>query len=627
MTDAVDKDIAGTDGAAQPAETTNGNAGELAFSLERFEALAYAREHEAAMGEFMRFLHMLDRNYGALDMYFEARMTAPRAGLDVDPHIINRICSALSALFSDPNFYLSGEGARRLLFLHRWISTLFAASTFGNADHILRALNLNGPGAESVQIRHEHVLKFCVLYTPNSEIPLDMDAMWAFNKYLAASLACSLLSPRFLGMPSAHHKREILLPWLAAKLDEIEDLNVLPVQILHDIYMHCSYADGADRHAIKAPINRLVRKKLLEQNITDIEFKPKKKPKGEKPVMLVVLEWFSGAHSIYRTHSASLRAAREKFKIVGVGMKDLIDDLGREVFDEFREVQGEAVPFVRELAETLRPDLVYYPAFGMFPSSIFLTNLRLAPVQVVSYGHPATSKSPFIDYFVLPEDWVGDPACFSEKLLALPKEAMPFVPSTLAIDIEPKLRVAPETLRIAVATTGMKLNPNFMRTLRRIQQEASQPVEFHFLMGSSRGLMYLEIQRFIQTYLPTAIIHSHLPYAEYLAMLNECDLYANPFPFGNTNGIVDVTAVGLVGVCKTGPEVLEHIDEALFRRIGLPGWLIAKDEDEYVAAALRLIEDEKLRLDLRRQLLKDKAAEVFFKGAPEQFGVALAKLI
>ncbi len=612
---------------AQAPNVAVANIADQAFSLDRFEALAYARLHESATREFMRLLHMLDRNYGALDTSFEAQATASDIGLDVDLHIINRICSALTALFSDPTFHLSIDGARHLFFLHRWVSTLFAASTFGNADHILRALNLNGPGAKNVQIRQEHVLKFCILYTPNSEIPLEMDAMWDFNKNVAASLACSLLSPRFLGMPSAHHKREVLLPWLASKLDQIEDINTLPVPILHDVYMHCSYADALDKHAIKAPINRLVRRKLLEQNITDIEFKPKKRAEGEKPVMLVVLEWFSGAHSIYRTHSASIRAARECFQVIGVGLKELVDERGREVFDEFREIQGDSVRFVRDLAATMQPDIVYYPAFGMFPSSIFLTNLRLAPVQVVSYGHPATSHSPFIDSFVLPRDWVGDPACFSEKLLPLAEESMPFVPSAVTVEIEPKIRAAPEMLRIAVAATAMKLNPGFISTLARIQREASRPIQFHFLMGLSRGLMYLEVRRFIHAYLPGAVIHMHQPYPEYMATLNECDMYVNPFPFGNTNGIVDVTSIGLVGVCKTGREVLEHIDEAMFRRLGLPEWLVAQNEDEYVAAALRLIEDDETRLDLRSRLLKNKTVNIFYQGKPDAFGKALAALM
>jgi hypothetical protein len=574
----------------------------------------------------MQLLRRLDRNYGVLDSTFNATPTADLGGIDADPHIINRICCALTVLFVDPNFNLSVEGARQMFYLQRWISTLFSASTFRNADHILRALNLNGVGAAGMQILKEHATKFCILYTPNSEIPLDMEMMWAFDRNLAASLACSLLSPRFLGTPSAHYKREVLLPWLAARLDAIDDLDLLPVGILHDVYMHCSYADRVDRHAIKAPINRLVRRKLELLKVRDVDFNSNGRADGEKPVMLVVLEWFSAKHSIYRTHSASIRAARQNFRVVGVGMANQVDADGREVFDEFIEIRNEPVQFVRELAADLRPDVVYYPSFGMFPSTIYLTNLRLAPLQVVSYGHPATSNSPFIDYFVLPKDWVGDPACFSEILLPLPTNAMPFVPSAATIELEPKLREAPETVQIAVAATTMKLNPRFIETLVRIRDASSRRVQFHFFMGFSRGLVYLEVRQFILARLPDAVIHTHLPYDVYMRQLNDCDLYVNPFPFGNTNGIVDVTSIGLVGVCKTGPEVLEHIDEAMFRRLGLPDWLVARTEEQYVEAALKLIGDDPLRLSLRRQLLEAQGAAPFYHGRPEQFGEALAKL-
>ena len=53
-------------------------------------------------------------------------------------------------------------------------------------------------------------------------------------------------------------------------------------------------------------------------------------------------------------------------------------------------------------------------------------------------------------------------------------------------------------------------------------------------------------------------------------------MMVNPFPFGNTNGIIDMVTLGLVGICKTGAEVHEHIDEGLFKRLGLPEWLIVK---------------------------------------------------
>lgn len=373
---------------------TNPSAVELKFSLGRFESSCYARQHETGAQELIALLAMLDRNYGGIDHGFFARPTANMDGIDQDPHITNRICSALSALLSDPAFNLSFNGYRQLLYFHRWIATLFAASSFGNADHILRALNIHGPDATAVEVDSTNIVKFCLLYTPNSEIPVNMDALWEHDPTLAVALACALLSPRFLGTIAAHDKREVLLQWLPPKLDQIDDLNELPIGVLHDVYMHCSYADAPNRHAIKAPINRQVRKKLLEHGVRDVDTVPRARTPGEKPLMLVILEWFSAVHSIFRTHSASISAAREQFRVVGIGHAGQVDTVGAAVFDEYFEVSGDTVTFVRAKAQELQPDIAYYPAFGMFLHSVYLTNLRLAPVQIVSYGHPATSMSP-----------------------------------------------------------------------------------------------------------------------------------------------------------------------------------------------------------------------------------------
>ena len=97
----------------------------------------------------------------------------------------------------------------------------------------------------------------------------------------------------------------------------------------------------------------------------------------------------------------------------------------------------------------------------------------------------------------------------------------------------------------------------------------------------------------------------------------------NPFPFGNTNGIIDMVTLGLVGICKTGPEVHEHIDEGLFNRLGLPQWLISDTVDEYVERALRLIENHEERLQLRRQIIKNNGLQTLFRGDPTPMGKVL----
>ena len=94
-------------------------------------------------------------------------------------------------------------------------------------------------------------------------------------------------------------------------------------------------------------------------------------------------------------------------------------------------------------------------------------------------------------------------------------------------------------------------------------------VRFHFLVGQAQGLLFPQLVRLIERYVGDATVYPHQPYADYMATLNRCDLFLSPFPFGNTNGIIDALTVGLPGVCKTGPQVFEHIDEGLFRRVGL----------------------------------------------------------
>ena len=74
--------------------------------------------------------------------------------------------------------------------------------------------------------------------------------------------------------------------------------------------------------------------------------------------------------------------------------------------------------------------MFYAPAVGMFPLTIFLANLRFAPIQVAALGHGASTMAQCMDYYVLDEDFIGDEACFSETLIRMPVDTMPFVRSS-----------------------------------------------------------------------------------------------------------------------------------------------------------------------------------------------------
>ena len=590
----------------------------MEFLLERFEYSVYRNDHETAGRELLALMQMLDSHYGNLANGFSAKpMAAFGTGDEVDAHVLTRIASAISHLFLDPNFKFSPTGFAQVLPMQRWLATLFAVTPFRNADHVLRALNNLGWQTSELQLTSENLNKFALLAFPESEIPINLDGLWQANPVIAVTLGMLWLAPRFLASQSAHSKRELILGWLPDKLQQM-NLDDLPSAILHDVYMHCSYADRPDRHRIKGAVNVIVRNKMLREGLTDVPAPPPLRP-GEKPTMLIVLEWFSGTHSIYRTHSSSIRAAREHFHVIGMGMAHLVDAAGREVFDEFELIDFEGVPVaeqvrqIRRKAEACQAQVLYQPGVGMFPHTIFTASLRLAPLQLTALGHSASTLSPQVDYFAVDEDFIGDESTFTEKLLRLPPGVMPMVPSAgfNPETMKPVLHPPREVVRIAVAASTMKLNPGFLACCRRIADSARTPVHFEILAGQALGLVYLQARNTVRSFLgDRATLHMSQAYEPYMAGIAACDLFINPFPYGNMNGMADMAALGMMGVCRGGPQVHQQIDAGLFRRLGLPEWAIASDVDSYVAAAVRLIDQPEERLELRRQLIA--------RGGPQQ---------
>lgn len=602
-------------------------------SVIRFEQEVAAKNYEAACVELLDILSKIDTNFGGIEgieIDYPSQLNDELVQ-DKIKHFCTRVAVAMSELFSDPKLDISEGGAQRFFTLQRWINMIFASSPFVNADHVLQTYNRN-PDKTNLSDFHldnarSSLIKFCIFYLPESNVNVNLDALWNLDPELCASLCFALQSPRFIGTDQAFSKRGTLLQWFPEKLATIENLNNVPSAISHDVYMHCSYDIAENKHWVKKALNQVIRRHLLKGGWTDRDVTKLGEHNG-KPVMVVLLEHFHSSHSIYRTHSTSMIAARERFHLIGVG-NEAVDAAGQAVFDEFHLLKGDNIfsklNELKEICEKNGAAVLYMPSIGMDLTTIFASNTRLAPVQVIALGHPATTHSDFIEYVIVEDDYVGSEKCFSEQLLRLPKDALPYVPSALAPQhVEYRLRENPEVVNIGIASTTMKLNPYFLAALKAIRDRANVKVHFHFALGQSSGVTHPYVERFIKSYLGNdATAHPHAPYDQYLRILHNCDMMVNPFPFGNTNGIIDMVTLGLVGVCKTGAEVHEHIDEGLFKRLGLPEWLIANTVDEYVERAIRLAENHQERLELRRHIIENNGLQTLFTGDPSPMGKVL----
>ncbi len=618
----------------------------MSLSIESLEHFVQTRQHEAAGNALFAMLYNMDNNAGAMDAI---TCIVPAAfAKSRELHLCERIADATSRLFLDEAFTFSAQGFLRFMCVQRWLSLIYGCTAQRHADHVIRTLCGVSSTAPDFAIPESQLTKCIFLMTVESELPLNLDQLWEQNQTLAASLFFAWLSTTVMASPFAHQKREALLAWWPTRMMEATDFASWPLPVIHQVYMLCSYGFLDGRHAIKKSLNALIRQHLIAQGLGDVAVLASlpistKRPKS-KPVLMVVTEWFSPGFAVYRTHSMTLRALKDKFHLVGMGPRVGANDVGQAVFDEFHETPiGDAlavVVFARELASRIQPNIVYHLGVGMFPHTVYLSNIRLAPIQMVSNGHGASTWSTQMDYFITDEGYISGQAAFGETILPMPANVMQMIPNVdtpdeflKQVQRVPRPRASP--VRIAIAAAIIKINPVFIGTLRTIAERSEAEglsLEFHFPMAQAVEPLYQRIRAEIEAQLDVgfqrrAFVYPHQQYPEYMRIISDCDMFINPFPYGNTNGIADMALLGMPGICKAGPELAEHIDVGMFKLIGLPNWCVAWTIDDYIAATLRMAHNHHERWMLSKQLIEGKVySRLNENQKPEVMGEILLKM-
>lgn len=595
-------------------------------SLPQFERFVIERDHERALIAALTILQAIDGRYGRIDRVAIGSNDSALASDEAVRVFCTRFASAFGQMIAALDFALSGIGYEALLVQRQWLDVIFSLSGFRGSDHLLTLVGQHDQNG-NLSYRGNRLVKMLAVRSVDSRAALDLDQAWRANRDAAALAFLHSVDSLCVTSARGGKFRDTILEWLPERLDEVQ-LGPLTLSNIQNAYLHCSYADTPKKHAIKAGLIRQMRRACLDAGCK--EFAAGAVSRDPRPTIVVVLERFGRSHSVYRTHWLSLRSLRERFNVVWVGYSSQIDGQFQDAYDELIPIpQSELFTTIRTLSdEILRraPALVFHVGVGMSAASIALASLRLAQVQCVSFGHTATTMSPAIDAMILPEDIVGDPDCFSERVVALPRRAMPFMPlSERAAPLPAK--DGNGTVRVAVVASAMKLNAGFIGALKRVAAAARSPVEFHVFPAFAVGLTHRMLAGAFRRELPMAVVHPEMPYPKFLERLAGCDLFLCPFPYGNMNGIVDTASVGLPGVCLDGREAHAHADAAFFARIGLPRDLVARTVEEYVAGAVRLIDDASWRSACRQIVAGCDLGQAFYDGDASLFCEAIADLI
>ena len=590
----------------------------LAFAerIRLFDKLVYAKDFDAAHELLITMLAILERGEegfgtGLVDM---SPLSERQATI---------FCAAITRMMAGSDFVMNDTKFFALASLKRSMMQAFEVSGYRGTEHFLATIGSQDEKGRSTFNRQEIIKLFlCLSVNVLSENLVKLLLRQAPD--IAWPLCLAFLSEQIVYTKTGQAARPKILK--ASELLSRASAKFPLIRNLGPAYMGCSYDESAHKHEIKDAMNAVVTRWLRSVDVEDAKFPHERRAVKKRPTVLIMAELYDSRHAMHRCYGPSIASLKPHFKTILMTPSGKMDDALDDLFDKVDPIALNATnpKAFFDKAKSYRPDIVYFPSVGMRLLSIVGSNLRMAPIQAMTFGHPATTRSPNIDYAILDAEQIGSADTLTEKILCRASKPR-FALRTDADYVKPILRLNPNVVRIAVPAWSRKVSPTFLQHCQKIEQQAKKvgkKVEFWFFPNAV-GSLYQGFSRRVQT-LVTAKILPRTNYNAYIQLLNKCDIFLSSFPFGATNGIVDAIKQGIPVVNLTGPEVHEANDSHIVKRFEQPDWLTTHSGDEYVAAVMRLVNDNELRVKIGKALLaNDPDSKLIAKDGAHDFATVL----
>lgn len=285
--------------------------------------------------------------------------------------------------------------------------------------------------------------------------------------------------------------------------------------------------------------------------------------------------------------------------------------------DVFRHVAGTPLHAVARQVVEDELDVLVYPELGMHPDSLTFSAMRLAPVQCAAWGHPTTTGSPAIDWFISCEGMEppGAQTHYTERLAMLPGLGTRYdLPAIQGDPSRQEFGLPPERVLYLVPQSLFKIHPDNDALLARVL--AGHPEALAVMFDSSQPLLTQAFRRRLAGTLAQAgvamdsrviFLKPDLQHAAYLRLNRVCDVMLDTMHWSGGNTALDALAAGLPLVALPGELMRGRQSMAMLRMAGVPE-LVAANADEYVDKALALGSDAAARGDVSQRLASGREA-------------------
>ena len=269
-----------------------------------------------------------------------------------------------------------------------------------------------------------------------------------------------------------------------------------------------------------------------------------------------------------------------------------------EIFNEFKKKQKEGI-LKNELLpikllekinviKSFELDVIFYPDIGLSTEFYYLALMRLARYQITTFGHPETTGSNSIDYYLISKNCVNQNTQkhYSEKLLL-----MNYLPMVYPKPITKK-KISENDLQkkniYSCPQTLFKIHPDFDQLIFDIIETDKKAIVY-FIKDRNKVWYKKLIKRFSENkkYDPAKIIFMDpLNYEDYLIHIGKASVLLDPIYYGAGNSFFESMLFGTPSITLPTDHIKSRLVLGAYKQMEILDPPIAKNFKNYVDLAV-----------------------------------------
>jgi hypothetical protein len=526
--------------------------------------------------------------------------------------LCEQFVTLITQLFSAPGYKPSFTTINVFLSYKFVVEWLFSASLWKNTDALIEHLQLiQTDRLGNLKLNKKRITLLLMLITLSSKFKLPWKVLF---KTMPAQALSSYIGLVTQPIPAISKESDAGFNYA---LESAKGFPMFDLPVVEDLgkfnfpFFACSYATSPDKYEFKKWLTKLIRHNLPQwlsptvkqyiDEMPELKVKPKMK-------MGVMLELFSKNHAMYRCYKSAIKGLSEHYELIAfIGEKetdnsDLSDFDKVVVVKDLFEINTNA-----ELVLQEKLDIVFYTSIGMSFWGIYLSQLRLAPTQVMALGHPSSSFSPNMDYVLSPfeeHQLTGCQSYFTEKFISSKKSWKSLnnhlMHSELTPDfIEEHNHFTDDSGDIKVAINGVitKVTYDIIEVCKKIQEQSTKKITFVFFTSySSNHLAFLSTKKQLGKLLNNIELNAYSHYNSYMKQISECHLLLPTLPFGGSNSNIDAMVLNKPKLfIKGDAQLYTRADHCEWTRLDLVEELGCNNTNELVKKAVFLLDNNTSR--------------------------------